>query len=200
MRFILALLFVAACGSGPQRIDFGPVDCTTCEPPKVPEPYHTDLKPFIEEFVAEAHKRGVELNGVESIEFQDGDLEGSENVLGVCYTAGKRRWIRISSEWWSEMTDVYKRQLIFHEYGHCGLTRPHYDEAFEDNGKTYYSIMTTYISFGYDKKVTQEWPVLVEELFNPGKYHNAALHGHSLVDHKCFITPEGYTACPISVK
>lgn len=203
MRFILVLAFLLGCGNDkrPQIpvINCDMKGCEVPEPPKVPEAYDSKLLPFISEFETEANTRNIDLVSVESIEFQDGDLEGSENTLGVCYMYGKRRWIRISSKWWEEMTDIYKRQLIFHEYGHCGLSREHYDEDFKVDGKIYNSIMTTYVSFGYDTKMTKEWPILVDELFNPGKYANANLHKNSVVEH-CFVTPEGYTACPISVK
>ncbi len=202
MRLIILISFLVACGRGPHKVDVPIVNCdmTGCEehiPPEVPVPYDEKLRPFIVEFENDAKQANVTLHETESIEFQNGVLEGKETVLGVCYQAGNRRWIRISADWWPKMTAVHQRRLIYHELGHCGLSRDHYDAEFTVAGRDYVSIMNTYVTFEADSKVLADWPVLLDELFNPGKYADTKLHNESVVD-DCFVTPEGYRACPIT--
>ena len=50
---------------------------------------------------------------------------------GVCHSYGKndsRNWIEIDADYWSQITDAGKDQLILHELGHCVLGLEHRTE------------------------------------------------------------------------
>lgn len=196
MRFLLVFwVTLVACGQVNPAEVFYP---QPAKQPVAPNVIDKDLLPFVQQFENDAKKAGKVLFEIRSISFKDGPLHDKPSVLGVCYSyESGPRWIDFSSYWWAQMSDTRRKHTVYHEMGHCGLARKHYDKWFMVGDLFYQSIMNPYISFENDENEETEWPVLVDELFHPDQYHNTELHGQTLVEDDCFVTPEGYTACPL---
>lgn len=48
------------------------------------------------------------------------------SVIGVCWwRADGTRDIQYDRTWWKTLTDLQKKELVFHERGHCALSRCH---------------------------------------------------------------------------
>ncbi|MEE9373572.1 MAG: putative metallopeptidase [Saprospiraceae bacterium] len=84
---------------------------------------HNDFQPFLDQYIIEAQKRGIDADFTEtglSIKFSP-DEDGPS--AGVCFLGQFR--IEIDRTDWSAMSPTEKEGLIFHELGHCHLARPH---------------------------------------------------------------------------
>ncbi len=49
----------------------------------------------------------------------------SPGAIGVCYYLAKPRAILINESFWNNASDIEKEMVIFHELGHCALSRMH---------------------------------------------------------------------------
>ncbi len=101
------------------------------------------IEPFVERFVQEAAARGISLN-VTNLVVEIGLLtDEDEDVAGTCTNGGLTTpLIRLDTtkNWWSN-GDMIREEVIFHEFGHCLLGRPHQDDVLP-NGD-FASIMRT---------------------------------------------------------
>ena len=87
-----------------------------------------EFQPFVDSFVAEAAKRGVDINFEETgLSLTFGEVPANAN--GVC--TGLREGmsstheIIIDRNRWKGDNEFEKERLIYHELGHCFLGRPH---------------------------------------------------------------------------
>jgi len=78
----------------------------------------------------------VRINLVEKLEL---------GRIGICKDWGSVGEILIRRDWWESerISDDTREKLIFHELGHCLLSRGHYDEKV---GNRPVSIMNTYVT------------------------------------------------------
>lgn len=67
--------------------------------------------------------------------------EGFDNgVIAVCWwRADGTRDVQYDREWWDQLTNLQQKQLVYHENGHCQLSREHRCSAI--NGAGHLSIM-----------------------------------------------------------
>ena len=95
-----------------------------------------ELRPYVESFIEEANKRGVQL----SIDDLDAELVNQISVGNNSYcgygwffyqgTLRKRIEIKDSENCWQNRTNIERENLIFHELGHVLLGRVHIDQTF----------------------------------------------------------------------
>lgn len=91
-----------------------------------------NIQPYIDEFIAEAAARGIDLTIDDLIVLFEEDLEvDGVEAAGICQSGGKKNTPTIkidttSLNWTINLSA--REQLIFHELGHCVLGRPHTDE------------------------------------------------------------------------
>ncbi len=86
------------------------------------------LQGFVDSFILEGQKRGVEVNIDDLIMEFESDLEvGGSPAAGLCRTQGDNTPVILidttSSNWTLNLSS--REQLVFHELGHCYLGRPH---------------------------------------------------------------------------
>ncbi len=109
MRIVVArglslALSVASCGGGGQvRIEEA-------------------TQPYVVEFVADATRRniGVNLSGL-TVEFARA-VPGDPTV-GLCFPLSKT--VQISYDFWRDSDAFTRRQIVYHELGHCLLRLKH---------------------------------------------------------------------------
>ena len=89
-----------------------------------------ELQPYFDLFVEEAAARGISVDLVEE------EIEGyiqniaDRDVIGQCaYNANAPSKVTIDSPYWNRSDDFEKEFVVFHELGHCILTRDHLDES-----------------------------------------------------------------------
>lgn len=96
-----------------------------------------ELRPYIESFIEEANKRGVQLNiddlGAEIVD--EISIGGDNSYCGYGWffylgTQRKRIEIKNSDNCWQSRTNIERENLIFHELGHALLGRVHFDQTF----------------------------------------------------------------------
>ncbi len=197
MRIGLVWFLLAACSQEHKFTESHQVA------PQFPPPFEIEhtLIPYVDDFeqtsLNENNSTSVYFV-LSSILFQDGILENNPSILGVCYYSGEERWVRISSVWWGTLADIFKKYVMFHELGHCTLRRNHYNNQFILNDKEYTSIMASTINLSREQETIDDWAISMKELFNPSQYHKTDLQSVTLIEDECFVTPEGYTACPIT--
>jgi len=89
-----------------------------------------EFEPYVQEFVAEAAKRGQNFNFREtglSVKFSELPLN---NANGRCFLGQYR--IEIDKVDWFSFSELFRSYLLFHELGHCALNRRHLNDQFED--------------------------------------------------------------------
>jgi len=82
-----------------------------------------EFQPYLDAYIVEANKRGVETKFEEtglSIDFTE---KQSGILSGVCFIGQHK--IEIDRSDWNTLSDNEKEGLIFHELGHCHLDRGH---------------------------------------------------------------------------
>ena len=95
------------------------------------DPFVVDeLQEYFEQFTIEGQARGLEIDLVEA------NIEGyiqnivEQNVVGQCsYNADEPRRVLIDRAYWRRASDLEREMVVFHELGHCFLSRGHLDEA-----------------------------------------------------------------------
>jgi len=122
------------------------------------------LQPYFDTFVNEGITRGVTVD-LEAMRIE-GYIESIEedNVLGQCqYNSTSPRRVIIDQAFWNSATTLQKEFVIFHELGHCYLSRSHDDE--KNNNGTCKSMMqsgTTNCRFNYTQNSRATY---LDELF-----------------------------------
>lgn len=85
------------------------------------------FQPFLDSFQAEAKARGIDVQTSDiRIVFWEAGPTDVEGLLGQCNEGlmGTPR-VQIVQELWLTANDVQKESLLFHELGHCLLSRDH---------------------------------------------------------------------------
>ena len=109
-----SLLFICSCGDIEYNVD--PI-----------------FEPYVEDFVEEARKNGLELNLREmGITIELSDVR-QVDASGRCSTGPNQRHIVINKDVWQDDFTDFKRRLMFHELAHCVINRGHRNDRF-DNG------------------------------------------------------------------
>ena len=95
-----------------------------------------DFREYVERFKVEANNRGFNIDFSDTgLSIQYGTLP--KDAAGVCSElgdgSGGSHRIEIRKLYWETLTDIQKERLIFHELGHCELSRPH-DNKVLSNG------------------------------------------------------------------
>ncbi|MDX1477811.1 MAG: putative metallopeptidase [Saprospiraceae bacterium] len=112
MRFIAFLCLLGLCTTG---CDKDPV-------------YNVapSFEPYVQRFIDEAAARGITIDFSDTglfIQFREAfDSESS----GVCRSD---HHIEIEKVYWDDLSDTQREGLIFHELGHCELSRGHVNEV-----------------------------------------------------------------------
>lgn len=111
------------------------ISCETVDPLEPVRVIPNQIQPFVDQFVWEAEKRGVDLDVSKlSFEFETGIDGGSaqNSIVGICTRSDNLHLIKIDTlnSLWLLSGDLGKEEIVFHELGHCLLGRFHRDEKF----------------------------------------------------------------------
>jgi len=105
---------------------------------------------YVEEFHAQASKynKAIDLAHLD-ISFGDTQSAGPE-VIGLCYTyeSSEDKDIVINKEFWNDATELQRKELMFHEMGHCLLDLDHDDSIVNPPGRPK-SIMNSHMIATY---------------------------------------------------
>lgn len=84
----------------------------------------------MQKFIKEAANQGFDLkNRMDDLQVSFGDTEKyGENVVGECSIKAEGKFVEIDQEYWGEIDDYEKEELLFHELGHCVLRRAHRED------------------------------------------------------------------------
>lgn len=109
--------------------------CETVDPLEPDRVIPNQIQPFVDQFIWEAEKRGVDLDVSKlSFEFETGIQGGSaeNSIVGICTRSDNLHLIKIDTlnSLWLLSGDLGKEEIVFHELGHCLLGRFHRDEKF----------------------------------------------------------------------
>jgi len=122
MKKILALFFLAACGTHPRKVQIDP-----------------EMKPFFSEFLIQAASRGIKIPS-DDIVIKFGDpalgLPGVIGIVGLCTIEPRKTpVVTIDPQYWAapggyvDMTPerLYygRKSILWHEVQHCLLRRHH---------------------------------------------------------------------------
>lgn len=119
MKYITAFLILCACDS----------------PPKIDSAFHADVEYFEATSRKYNHPTSVGFN------VQFGDPQG-EDIVGRCEPTALGHRVVILQSAWQGMDRSHQRALIFHELGHCALSRAHdYDATWTAGEKVWSSLM-----------------------------------------------------------
>jgi len=159
ISFYLLLVVIVSCSDDPTVGDYTIRDS---EDSKM-------LNDFLESFLAEASIRNVEIDTSDFIlEFRD---HVSSSGTGVCGVGGWRRnntpplvWISKIPRCWGNQDYFWRKELVFHEFGHALLGRQQHDNNTLPNGEKR-SIMAQGIH-GFFRNETK-LKYYLDELFDP---------------------------------
>ena len=150
-----------------------------CQKNQDPEPtlnIPKEVQPFVDTFVAEAKKRGIDIK-IDNLIVEFGNADG-DFVCGRCKSLTiRQKYIVISTDFlcWKEAYEQAKESLVFHELGHCYLARMHkitkfasgdYASLMNPDDVETYSICQYPINGGLncDKRSRRQY--YIDELFN----------------------------------
>lgn len=126
---------------------FIPIIFFSCVENSVEFDVQEELAPYIEKFIEEGAKRGVDLStdDLVALLINEFSAQPSDNACGLGWSSyegqnTQRIEILATESCWTSKTDLQKENLVFHELGHALLGRDHFDEQLS-NGVTYKSIM-----------------------------------------------------------
>ena len=85
-----------------------------------------ELQPYFLEFQAEAAERGISITAA----FADISAEivdiSDDDVIGQCrYSSARPNEVRIDQAFWNRASETSREHVVFHELGHCYLSRDH---------------------------------------------------------------------------
>lgn len=126
-----------------------------------------DLAPYVQEFI----QAGVSVG--KRVVVDDLSLHFSDrldaDVAGQCQPNDKGTYgtptILISTKYWPSLTEILRRQVMFHELGHCVLWLDH-DETWVTIGQDYIPRSIMYPSMQNEYIYAVHWDYYVNELFN----------------------------------
>lgn len=92
------------------------------------------IQGFVNDFVADAALHGKNLTVDTIIMF--GDVHSrqggqAEDAVGICNVGPNGGTVTLDEKYWNRISDWSKKILIYHELGHCVLSRVH-DTAMEE--------------------------------------------------------------------
>jgi len=116
------------------------------------------LKPYVEDFYHQAELRGRHIRHM-PIDVRYGLLDF--HTLGVCYRGRypDNNLILVNAPKWDNMTQAAKRELIYHEMGHCVLGKGH-----EQNGIDNLMVPVAISSYDEERYLRLE-SIMLDELF-----------------------------------
>lgn len=127
-----------------------------------------DFLPYVSQYET---AKGGKINPIISIHF--GSMGDSKTAVGLCYSyRDGRRDIVVDKSFWDVISIKERRQLIWHELGHCDLNRSHKPDVV--NYKPV-SLMYPYVFSILDGEVTSYF---VELFANAGQSFEKT-HEHS---------------------
>ncbi len=139
-----------------------------------------EFAPFVNRFVADGIIQGLDVtswmtNPKLTIEF--GNLSENEGrTVGLCALGLINRDIRIDANYWVTLDEAGKEVLLYHELGHCVLTRAHVMDVREDYNPV--SMMYPVVLSGFH--YTQLKNYYQHELFTQGIGSWNTLSSHSV--------------------
>jgi len=112
----LSLLLFVSCDSGSSGSSSSSIASSNVD---------ARLQVYLNEFMAEAGKRGVALNGnrLSRLDIQFGELE--QGTLGTCSSSSEKNEITINND----INQSQIRWVVMHELGHCILRIEHRDNV-----------------------------------------------------------------------
>ena len=126
MRILLLILLFLSCASNRLR-------------------YHEAFAVYVAEFEIHLGKQvNIPINFVKL----------DKKYAGKCWFGLRGRYIEINQVNWNDHTDLQKKQLIFHELGHCVLNLSHSPDG----------LMQSKMPLTH--KIRENWETWVEEMFN----------------------------------
>ena len=88
-------------------------------------------------------------------------LKLEDGTNGICHTWGTEwKEIHISPDFWSQASELQKTNLIFHELGHCELSRDHLNKFLSDSCPSSFMYERTISDFCLKK----HWGKYIKEL------------------------------------
>lgn len=90
-----------------------------------------EFQELVSQFQREAQEHGVavEMAGL-TVAFGDFEAKSSGVTLGSCRGAGSENpRVKINSASWPKLSQSARKEVIFHELGHCILVRAHKDDV-----------------------------------------------------------------------
>lgn len=136
--------------------------------------------PYVQEFIDEGYSRGVETSHNLVVVMRDSfSYTTSPNTVGLCSYPNKERaypLVEIKRSYWEAVDTDSKRELLFHELGHCLLLRGHTsDSAYVPSlsKSVPLSIMNPYVLTDYGLGIfdfyLDNFSSYLDELFDPTK-------------------------------
>ncbi|HNP94115.1 MAG TPA: hypothetical protein PKJ63_00755 [Cyclobacteriaceae bacterium] len=133
-------------------------------PVKEPNP----LMEYLVDFLKEAEKRGVEIDTtrlvlelVDNVEYDGVQYCG----VGISRSGSRTPTVRISKigRCWSQQDYYFKKELLFHEFGHALLARLHDNDTLPNGAKRSIMAQGIYRFFQNETKLVY----YLDELFDP---------------------------------
>ncbi len=102
----------------------------------------SSIRPYFERFEEEAALRNLNLNLDSMMISGDIRVITSQDVIGQCgHTENEPSVVIVDKFYWDAASDLEREFVIFHELGHCALSRGHTDVS--DGQGNCVSIMTS---------------------------------------------------------
>lgn len=125
--------------------------CLSCEKEKL-QVIPTETESYVIDFFVEAEKHGRNINLSDynlEIVFTELDM-----ISGRCISSRKKNKVELDSITWQQLNNDRKRQLIFHELGHCILKREDILDSFSSGEAKSIMCNNTECSINY---VSESW-------------------------------------------
>lgn len=192
---ILLSLFLCSCK---KKETAAPPPSSSTQPPIIP--VSTDFSQFKNRFLNLAATKEVIPVVTNLTITYDTSHTTADGTLGVCTTTSTRREVTINKAYWEAWAASGKKesmeQLMFHELGHCTLSRGHFDTRTNDIAQ---SIMNAY----HVNKVyyLANYNYYIDELFNPSLAGTIALNstGSSGFDGSVYASNESVSTYTMTV-
>ena len=151
LSLILALSMLSACA--PKDEPHNPLVCDAA------------FSPAVSQFQSDSVKIKGVAQSLENltIEFSAPGALLSQREAAVCDQNGGIKTIQVDPIWWSSHDEIYQKNVIYHELGHCVLGRGHRNDILD--GMHYASLMNSY-SYVNDAFYLDNEKYYINELFN----------------------------------
>lgn len=125
---LLTLFLLSACGQSSDPVDYikkspdsREFDFETSD--AVFDPYRSKFEAeHLSETSSEIFIDHIRINFVQ-------EIQECESCVGACISWGENREIHILEDFWVTASEARREMLIFHELGHCALSRGHKDDT-----------------------------------------------------------------------